>query len=160
MPFFRSRSRSTLSRRSVGGMPVLLIASLLFYAFGEPVYVFLLLLSSVSDWALSLCIERRRGTRTAKLALAVSVLLNLGLLGFFKYADFFLTTVNGLFGLSLPLTGVRLPLGISFYTFQTMSYTIDVYRGRVRPQRNLATFATVRLLVPAAHRRADRPLFQ
>ena len=116
---------------------VLLIASLLFYAFGEPVYVLLLLLSSVSNWALSLCIERRRGTRTAKLALAVSVLLNLGLLGFFKYADFFLTTVNGLFGLSLPLTGVRLPLGISFYTFQTMSYTIDVYRGHVRPQRNL-----------------------
>ena len=82
-----------------GRNAVLLIASLLFYAFGEPVYVFLLLLSSVSNWALSLCIERRRGTRTAKLALAVSVLLNLGLLGFFKYADFFLTTVNGLFGL-------------------------------------------------------------
>ena len=131
-----------------GRNAVLLIASLLFYAFGEPVYVFLLLLSSVSDWALSLCIERRRGTRTAKLALAVSVLLNLGLLGFFKYADFFLTTVNGLFGLSLPLTGVRLPLGISFYTFQTMSYTIDVYRGRVRPQRNLATFATFVCLFP------------
>ena len=131
-----------------GRNAVLLIASLLFYAFGEPVYVFLLLLSSVSDWALSLCIERRRGTRTAKLALAVSVLLNLGLLGFFKYADFFLTTVNGLFGLSLPLTGVRLPLGISFYTFQTMSYTIDVYRGHVRPQRNLATFATFVCLFP------------
>ena len=131
-----------------GRNAVLLIASLLFYAFGEPVYVFLLLLSSVSNWALSLCIERRRGTRTAKLALAVSVLLNLGLLGFFKYADFFLTTVNGLFGLSLPLTGVRLPLGISFYTFQTMSYTIDVYRGHVRPQRNLATFATFVCLFP------------
>ena len=130
-----------------GRNAVLLIASLLFYAFGEPVYVFLLL-SSVSNWALSLCIERRRGTRTAKLALAVSVLLNLGLLGFFKYADFFLTTVNGLFGLSLPLTGVRLPLGISFYTFQTMSYTIDVYRGHVRPQRNLATFATFVCLFP------------
>ena len=131
-----------------GRNAVLLIASLLFYAFGEPVYVLLLLLSSVSNWALSLCIERRRGTRTAKLALAVSVLLNLGLLGFFKYADFFLTTVNGLFGLSLPLTGVRLPLGISFYTFQTMSYTIDVYRGHVRPQRNLATFATFVCLFP------------
>ena len=116
-----------------GRNAVLLIASLLFYAFGEPVYVLLLLLSSVSNWALSLCIERRRGTRTAKLALAVSVLLNLGLLGFFKYADFFLTTVNGLFGL---------------YTFQTMSYTIDVYRGHVRPQRNLATFATFVCLFP------------
>ena len=123
-----------------GRNAVLLIASLLFYAFGEPVYVLLLLLSSVSNWALSLCIERRRGTRTAKLALAVSVLLNLGLLGFFKYADFFLTTVNGLFGLSLPLTGVRLPLGISFYTFQTMSYTIDVYRGEARAQKNIINF--------------------
>ena len=131
-----------------GRNAVLLIASLLFYAFGEPVYVFLLLLSSVSNWALSLCIERRRGTRTAKLALAVSVLLNLGLLGFFKYADFFLTTVNGLFGLSLPLTGVRLPLGISFYTFQTMSYTIDVYRGSVPAQKNLINFGAYVALFP------------
>ena len=131
-----------------GRNAVLLIASLLFYAFGEPVYVFLLLLSSVSDWALSLCIERRRGTRTAKLALAVSVLLNLGLLGFFKYADFFLTTVNGLFGLSLPLTGVRLPLGISFYTFQTMSYTIDVYRDDVRVQKNLIDFGMYITMFP------------
>ena len=131
-----------------GRNAVLLIASLLFYAFGEPVYVLLLLLSSVSNWALSLCIERRRGTRTAKLALAVSVLLNLGLLGFFKYADFFLTTVNGLFGLSLPLTGVRLPLGISFYTFQTMSYTIDVYRGDTRAQRSIINFGTFVTLFP------------
>ena len=131
-----------------GRNAVLLIASLLFYAFGEPVYVFLLLLSSVSDWALSLCIERRRGTRTAKLALAVSVLLNLGLLGFFKYADFFLTTVNGLFGLSLPLTGVRLPLGISFYTFQTMSYTIDVYRGEAKAQKNIINFGAYVTLFP------------
>ena len=131
-----------------GRNAVLLIASLLFYAFGEPVYVLLLLLSSVSNWALSLCIERRRGTRTAKLALAVSVLLNLGLLGFFKYADFFLTTVNGLFGLSLPLTGVRLPLGISFYTFQTMSYTIDVYRDDAKVQRSLVNFGTFVTLFP------------
>ena len=131
-----------------GRNAVLLIASLLFYAFGEPVYVFLLLLSSVSNWALSLCIERRRGTRTAKLALAVSVLLNLGLLGFFKYADFFLTTVNGLFGLSLPLTGVRLPLGISFYTFQTMSYVIDVYRGDTKAQRNILQFGVYVTMFP------------
>ena len=131
-----------------GRNAVLLIASLLFYAFGEPVYVLLLLLSSVSNWALSLCIERRRGTRTAKLALAVSVLLNLGLLGFFKYADFFLTTVNGLFGLSLPLTGVRLPLGISFYTFQTLSYSIDVYRRDVKAERNIIDFGAYVVMFP------------
>ena len=90
----------------------------------------------------------RAAARHADSKAGAGVLLNLGLLGFFKYADFFLTTVNGLFGLSLPLTGVRLPLGISFYTFQTMSYTIDVYRGHVRPQRNLATFATFVCLFP------------
>ena len=131
-----------------GRNAVLLIASLLFYAFGEPVYVLLLLLSSVSNWALSLCIERRRGTRTAKLALAVSVLLNLGLLGFFKYADFFLTTVNGLFGLSLPLTGVRLPLGISFYTFQIISYLVDVYRRETKAEKSLISLGTYLCMFP------------
>ncbi len=125
-----------------GRNAVLLIASLLFYAFGEPVYVFLLLLSSVSNWALSLCIERRRGTRTAKLALAVSVLLNLRLLGFFQIRRLLPDDGERPVRPFLPLTGVRLPLGISFYTFQTMSYTIDVYRGHVRPQRNLATFGS------------------
>lgn len=131
-----------------GRNAVLLIASLLFYAFGEPVYVFLLLLSSVSNWALSLCIERRRGTRTAKLALAVSVLLNLGLLGFFKYADFFLTTVNGLVR-PFPAADRRAPAA-----WHQLLYVPDheLHHRRlprhVRPQRNLATFATFVCLFP------------
>ncbi len=127
---------------------VLLVASLFFYAFGEPVYVVLLLISSVSDWLHSLFIEKRRGTAWAKVALISSIVINLGLLGFFKYTDFFIGTFNDLFNLNIPLTGVALPIGISFYTFQTMSYTIDVYRGEVRAQRNLVSFATFVSLFP------------
>ena len=127
---------------------VLMISSIFFYAFGEPVYVVLLLISSLSDWLHSLFIESHRGRKAAKIALISSIVINLGLLGFFKYADFFLSTVNDLFGLSLPLTGVALPIGISFYTFQTMSYTIDVYRGRVRVQKNIVSLMTFVCLFP------------
>ena len=83
-----------------------------------------------------------------KAYLIASIAVNLGLLGFFKYADFLIGSVNAVFGTSIPLTGVPLPIGISFYTFQTMSYTIDVYRGDARAQRNLATFATFVSLFP------------
>ena len=127
---------------------VLLGMSLVFYAFGEPRYVALLLLSSVSDFLHGLYIEKRRGTRQARAALVSSIVLNLGFLGFFKYTDFLLGTVNDVFGTAIPLLHLRLPVGISFYTFQTMSYTIDVYRGRVHAQRNLATFATFVCLFP------------
>lgn len=127
---------------------VLLVGSLLFYCFGEPVYVILLILSSVSDYLHSLFIETRRGTRAAKHALISSVIINLGMLGFFKYADFLIGNVNLLLGTDIPLPHVKLPIGISFFTFQTMSYTIDVYRGRVHAQKNLATFATFVCLFP------------
>ena len=140
---------------------VLLVASLIFYAFGEPVYVILLLVSSVSDYLHSLYIENHRGMRSAKVALISSVIINLGLLGFFKYADFFIGTINSVFlfltdnvsflsayDLEIPLIGVTLPIGISFYTFQTMSYTIDVYRGRVHAQKNLISLATFVCLFP------------
>ena len=127
---------------------VLLVFSLIFYFFGEPVYTLLLLFSSLSDYAHSLVIERRRGMATAKIALVSSIVVNLAMLGFFKYADFFVHTVNALFGLSLPLPGVPLPIGISFFTFQTMSYTIDVYRGRVHAERNLLSLATFVCLFP------------
>ena len=127
---------------------VLLVASLVFYFFGEPVYTILLLISSVSDYLHSLFIEPRRGRRSAKVALVSSIVVNLGLLGFFKYADFFLSSLNAVLGTQIPLPGVELPIGISFYTFQTMSYTIDVYRGEVHAQRNLATFATFVSLFP------------
>ncbi len=140
---------------------VLMIASLIFYAFGEPVYVVLLIISSLSDWLHSLYIESHRGKRSAKVALISSVVINLGLLGFFKYADFFIGSLNSVlelvtenipmlsnYDLEIPLTGVTLPIGISFYTFQTMSYTVDVYRGRVHAQKNLITLATFVCLFP------------
>lgn len=126
----------------------LLIVSLFFYFSGEPIYVTLLLISSLSDWLHGLYIEPRRGTRKAKVALISSIVINLLLLGFFKYTDFFITTINTLFALDIPLLGIELPIGISFFTFQTMSYTIDVYRGEARAQKNLATFATYVCLFP------------
>ena len=122
---------------------VLLAVSLIFYFFGEPVWVVLLLLSSVSDYAWSLLIEKHRETpKKAKVFLIASIVVNLGLLGLFKYADFLIGTVNSLLGTSIPLTGVALPIGISFFTFQTMSYTIDVYRGKAHAQKNFLTLAT------------------
>ena len=128
---------------------VLLAASLLFYFFGEPIYVSLLLISSINDYCWSLLIEKHRDQpKRTRLYLIASIVINLGLLGFFKYTDFFIGTVNDLLGTSIPLTGVPLPIGISFFTFQTMSYTIDVYRGRASAQRNLATFATFVCLFP------------
>ena len=127
---------------------VLLIASLVFYFFGEPVYVLLLIFSSISDWLHSIYIEKHRGEKKAKLALISSIVINLGMLGFFKYTDFLIGTVNSLLGTSIPKTGVPLPIGISFFTFQTMSYTIDVYRGRAHAQKNLGTMATFVCLFP------------
>ena len=127
---------------------VLLAGSLFFYFVGEPIYVILLLISSVSDYFHSIYIERRRGTTAAKAALVSSILINLAMLGFFKYADFFIGSVNDLLGTTIPLTGVELPIGISFFAFQTMSYTIDVYRGKAHAEKNLATFATFVCLFP------------
>ncbi|MBE6970770.1 MAG: MBOAT family protein [Ruminococcaceae bacterium] len=127
---------------------VLLIASVFFYFVGEPVYVLLLVVSSLSDFFHSLYIESHRGTKGAKIALISSIVINLGMLGFFKYTDFLIGAVNTLLGTAIPLTGVELPIGISFFTFQTMSYTIDVYRGEAKAEKNLATLATFVCLFP------------
>ena len=127
---------------------VLLAASLFFYYYGERAYTSLLLISSLSDYLHSLYIEKHRGTQRAKIALISSIAVNLALLGFFKYADFLISTVNGLLRTSIPLLKVPLPIGISFFTFQTMSYTIDVYRGRVHAQKNLVTMGTFVCLFP------------
>lgn len=111
---------------------VLFLVSLVFYAWGEPVYIVIMLFSSVFDYCNGLLIERldQRGKKTAKrIVLIVSVVGNLAILGFFKYTDFFLGMVNGALGTQIPLLSIALPIGISFYTFQTMSYSIDVYRG-------------------------------
>ena len=127
---------------------VLLIASLLFYFYGEQKYILLLIISSVSDYLHGLYIESHRGTKQAKYALISSIVINLGMLGIFKYTDFFIGTVNALLGTSIPLTGLPLPIGISFFTFQTMSYSIDVYRGEAHAERSFHSFATYVCLFP------------
>lgn len=127
---------------------VLLAFSLLFYYFGEQLYVIILLISTILDYTCSLCIERFRGTKKAKIFLIISIVGNLGMLGFFKYYDFFVSNINSFIGISIPLLKVALPIGISFYTFQTMSYTIDVYRGEVPAQKNFITLFTYVSLFP------------
>jgi alginate O-acetyltransferase complex protein AlgI len=130
---------------------ILLAASLLFYAWGEPVYVVLLLFSSVLDYTMGRLIGHFRSacrTTPAKICLAVSLCGNLLLLGVFKYADFLISTLNGITGMDVGLLELALPIGISFYTFQTLSYTIDVYRGKVAPQHNFITFASYVALFP------------
>lgn len=127
---------------------VLLAGSILFYAFGEPIYVLLLLFSSIVDYVHGLIIEKYRGDKKAKLALISSIVINVSLLAFFKYADFMILNLNNWFDLGLKTLNLRLPIGISFYTFQTMSYTIDVYRGKARVQRNLLKLSTYVTLFP------------
>lgn len=127
---------------------VLLISSLGFYFLGEPKYSILLILSTLVDYTHSLMIEKHRGTPKAKLALISSIVINLGMLGFFKYADFFMLNANSLFGTSFTPLNIPLPIGISFFTFQTMSYTIDVYQNQVPAQRNLWRLGTYVTLFP------------
>ena len=127
---------------------ILFAFSLLFYAWGEPVYVGLMLFSTALDYTCGRAVERYRGTPKAKIGLLVSVVVNLSLLCFFKYTDFLIGTVNDIFGSSIPLLNLPLPIGISFYTFQTMSYTIDVYRGEAKAQRNILSFGAYVSLFP------------
>ena len=115
---------------------VLFVMSLLFYAWGEPVYILLMLFSTAVDYTHGRLVDRYNRTgqvKKAKLAVSSSVIINLLLLGFFKY---------------VPIDGLALPIGISFYTFQTMSYTIDVYRGEAKVQKNIIDFGTYVSLFP------------
>lgn len=106
---------------------VLLAFSLLFYAWGEPLKLVLLLLSAAVNYLLARSIAANRGNKLCKLSLILSLVFNIGMLGVFKYTDFITGNINRLFGLSIPAANIVLPLGISFYTFQIMSYVIDVY---------------------------------
>ena len=116
---------------------LLAAASLLFYAYGEPVYVLLMLGSALANYAFARVIGGQKTAPAAKKAAVIlAVALNLGVLGVFKYADFAVSTLNGVAGLSLKLPGVALPIGISFFTFQALSYVIDVYRGDVPAERS------------------------
>lgn len=130
---------------------VLLVASLVFYAWGEPVYVSIMLFSTVFDYTNGRLIERfkkKDNPGKAKAVLIIDLIGNLAILGFFKYADFVIGNINGITGTGLSLLNIALPIGISFYTFQTMSYTIDVYRGVVPAQHNFLDFATYVTLFP------------
>ena len=130
---------------------VLFIVSLIFYGWDKPAYILLMLFSTVLDYSVGRLIEysRKKGSDIgAKLSLLCSVVVNLGLLGFFKYSDFCIDTVNSIFGTSISNLELTLPIGISFYTFQTLSYSIDVYRGRVDAQHNIITFGAYISMFP------------
>ena len=124
---------------------VLLVASYAFYASWNPFFVLLLAFSTGLDFGVALALARSRSPLPRRLLVLLSVVVNLGLLGFFKYGSFFTESVLGITGTSLPegslLLSLTLPVGISFYTFQTLSYTIDVYRGRQEPTRSALDFA-------------------
>ncbi len=119
---------------------ILIIFSLAFYAWGEPVWIFLLIFSSLVDYGHGLFIEKYRGTKLAKIGLLSSICINLGLLITFKYSAFLYENLNTIFNLSLEIPKFSLPIGISFYTFQTLSYTVDVYKGEVKAQKNFSKF--------------------
>ena len=127
----------------------LLIASLFFYGWGEPIYILIMFASILIDYTHGMLVERwRENDKKARMAVASSVFFNLALLVFFKYYDFLAGSINAVTGLSLPLLGIPLPIGISFYTFQTMSYTIDVYRKDAPVQKNIITFGAFVTLFP------------
>ena len=128
---------------------VLLISSLIFYYIGEQHLIWLMIASSLTDYFCSLGIEHFREKKgMTRLFLCISLVINLSLLGYFKYADLFINSFNALMGAAVPLLKIALPIGISFYTFQTMSYTIDVYRGEVRAEKNFINFAAYVTLFP------------
>lgn len=127
----------------------LLIVSLIFYAWGEPKYVFLMIFSILVNYVFGLLMDKHReNKKRLKLMLVISVIIDLGLLSVFKYTDFIITNINSVFGTGFDLLNIALPIGISFYTFQAMSYTIDVYRDDVRVQRNLIDFGMYITMFP------------
>lgn len=127
----------------------LLIVSLVFYAWGEPKYVFLMIFSILVNYIFGRLMDKHReNKKRLKLMLALSVVIDLGLLSVFKYTDFVITNINAIFGSSFDLLNIALPIGISFYTFQAMSYTIDVYRDDVRVQKNLIDFGMYITMFP------------
>ncbi len=127
---------------------VLLAASLVFYFFGEPVYCFLLIGSSLAGWLFGLWIDKARGTKRQKFPLVLGIAALLVSLGFFKYSDFLVKNINAVLGTNAGLLHIALPIGISFYTFQIISYLIDVFRGDTEAQRNFFDFATYVCLFP------------
>lgn len=126
----------------------LFVFSLVFYAWGEPVYILLMLFSILFSFVFGRLVGSAKTRRAQKAALVISICVDLGLLSFFKYAGFLAGTVNGLTGLSIPLPNVTLPIGISFYTFESISYVVDIYRGDAPAQKNMVDFGTYLSLFP------------
>ena len=128
---------------------ILLVFSLIFYAWGEPIYILLMLFATLVDYTNGLLMERFGTTKiTRTLFLCSSIVVNLSVLAFFKYADFLIITMNGLFGTKFSTLGLGLPVGISFFTFQTMSYIIDLYRKEVETEHNYFTYLTYVSMFP------------
>ena len=127
---------------------VLLLSSLVFYGWGEPKLLWLMVFTIAMFFFCGLAIEKAESEKRKKLWLTVSVVISISLLGLFKYADFFIGSFNAVTGLSVPFLRLALPVGISFYTFQSLSYTIDVYRGTVKAQRNPISFGAYVALFP------------
>ena len=130
---------------------VLFISSLVFYAWGEPVYVVLVLFSTVTNYLAGMTVSYYKGKGMQKMAFGAvlcSAVTNLSLLGFFKYASFLAGNINKLAGTDIPMVNVALPIGISFYTFQTMSYTVDVYKNDAEVQKDFIAFGAYVVLFP------------
>ncbi len=127
---------------------VLLISSLVFYGWGEPKYLILMVASIIIGYVSGLLIEATTEKSKKRAIMIFNVAINICFLGFFKYSDFFIENFNAVTGLSLNLLNIALPIGISFYTFQILSYTVDVYRGTVKPQKNLINLATYISMFP------------
>ncbi len=127
---------------------VLFVYSLVFYAWGEPLYVFLMAASITSAWGLALLMDKAKTQKARKILMIISVVISFSFLAYFKYADFFISNFNAATGLSIPLLKLALPVGISFYTFQIASYTIDVYRGDTKANKNIVNFGTYVVLFP------------
>lgn len=127
---------------------VLLLASLFFYGWGEPKYLLVMVFSIGMGFVFGCLIEKTRGRGVQGWLLAAGVVLSLAMLAYFKYADFLIANLNALTGLSIPLLKLALPVGVSFYTFQILSYLVDVYRGEVPAQRNIVDLAAYITMFP------------
>ena len=127
---------------------VLLLASVAFYFYGEQIYTLLMLGNVLLAYIHGLLIDKFRGKPLSKVFMILSVSISLATLGLFKYSDFFIESVNSVLQTDIALLGLILPIGISFYTFQTLSYTIDVYRGEVQVQKNFISLAAYVMLFP------------
>lgn len=127
---------------------VIVFVSLVFYGWGEPKYVVLMMASIIIGYVSGLMIEAFNKKSAKKWILGISVAINLSFLAYFKYADFFIENFNNVFGISLPLLRIALPIGISFYTFQILSYSVDVYRKDVAAQKNIINLAAYIAMFP------------